>query len=154
MQIQKILWPTDFSENAQRALPYVTSLSQVYQAEIHILYVLKEYLEFGAAYGDYDPSDYDKMKQWEKDMAEKRLDEICSRFLDSCPLYVRHLGVGNPGKVIIETIENERIDLVVMAGKGTEDHFQVGSVVDRVMRCGAAPLLVVPVPPACVSAAS
>ena len=51
MEIKKILWPTDLSENAATALPLVTSLSQKYSAEIHILYGLKDYPEFGASYG-------------------------------------------------------------------------------------------------------
>ena len=66
MDIKKILWPTDFSENAAQALPLVTSLADKYQAEIHILYVLKDYPAFGASYGQYDPQDYQKMKEWEK----------------------------------------------------------------------------------------
>ena len=37
MEINRILWPTDFSENAGQALPLVTSLAEKYQAEIHIL---------------------------------------------------------------------------------------------------------------------
>ena len=49
MKIEKILWPTDFSENAAIDLPYVTMLAQTFGAEIHILYVLKEYVEFGAS---------------------------------------------------------------------------------------------------------
>ena len=146
MKIQKILWPTDLSENAAAALPYVTSLSQTYGAEIHILYVLKEYVEFGASYGYYDPADYEKMRQWEKDTANKRLDELCEKFLNSCPLYIRHLSVGNPAKEILNFIENEKIDLVIMAGRGTESHFQIGSVVDKVMRCATAPILIVPIP--------
>lgn len=28
MNLKKILWPTDFSENAAKALPYVTSLAE------------------------------------------------------------------------------------------------------------------------------
>ena len=62
MDIKKILWPTDFSENAAQALPLVTSLAEKYQAEIHILYVLKDYPAVGASYGYYDPADYQKMK--------------------------------------------------------------------------------------------
>jgi nucleotide-binding universal stress UspA family protein len=76
MEIKKILWPTDLSENAATALPLVTSLTQKYGAEIHILYVLKDYPEFGASYGYSDPADYEKMRQWEQETAEKRLDEI------------------------------------------------------------------------------
>jgi nucleotide-binding universal stress UspA family protein len=150
MEIKKILWPTDFSENAAFALPYVTALAQKYGAEIHILYVLKEYLEFGASYGYYDPSDHDKMRQWEQDTAQKRLDEVCEKFLNSCPLYIRHLKVGNPAKEILKLIEDEKIDLVVMAGRGSESHFQFGSVADKVSRCSTAPILIVPVP-ACAS---
>ncbi len=32
MPVQKILWPTDFSERAQKALPYVNSLTRKYNA--------------------------------------------------------------------------------------------------------------------------
>ena len=31
MEVKRILWPTDFSENAAQALPYVTSLTEKYQ---------------------------------------------------------------------------------------------------------------------------
>ena len=33
MDIKRILWPTDFSENSSQALPLVTSLAEKYQAE-------------------------------------------------------------------------------------------------------------------------
>ena len=145
-EIKKILWPTDFSENAAKALPYVTSLSQTHGAEIHILYVLKEYVEFGAAYGDTDPEeDYKRMRQWEKETAEKRLDEIYEKFLNSCPLYFRHIAVGDPAKKILEFMCDEKIDLVVMANQGRESHFDFGSVAERVLKCTTAPVLMVPV---------
>ena len=70
MEINRILWPTDFSENAGLALPFVTSLAEKYQAEIHILYVMKDYPAFGASYGQHDPEDYQKMKEWETQFAE------------------------------------------------------------------------------------
>ena len=90
MDVKRLLWPTDFSENAAQALPVVMSLAQKYQAEIHILYVLKDYPAFGTSYGDYDPSDIQKMQDWEKQTANSRLDEICEKFLNACPLYIRH----------------------------------------------------------------
>ena len=42
MEMKKILWPTDFSENAESALPYVESLGEKYQTEVHVLYVIPE----------------------------------------------------------------------------------------------------------------
>jgi nucleotide-binding universal stress UspA family protein len=47
MGISRILWPTDFSENAGKALSLVTELAQKFGAEIHILYVMKDYPAFG-----------------------------------------------------------------------------------------------------------
>lgn len=146
MEIRKILWPTDFSENAAMALPYVTALAETYGSEIHILYVLKNYVEFGAAYGDTDPeADYERMRRWERETAEKRLDEICSSFLNSCPLYVRHIGVGDPAREILKLMKEQEIEMVVMASRGTESHFDFGSVAERVLRCASAPVLMIPV---------
>ena len=145
MDIKKILWPTDFSENASQALALVTSLAEKYQAEIHILYVLKDYPEFGASYGQHDPDDYQKMKDWEKKFAESRLDEICEKFLNACPLYIRHISVGDPAKEILKMIQQEGIDIIVMASRGSESHFDFGSVADRVIKCTNKPIVVIPV---------
>ena len=145
MDIKKILWPTDFSENASQALALVTSLAEKYQAEIHILYVLKDYPAFGASYGQHDPDDYQKMKDWEKKFAESRLDEICEKFLNACPLYIRHISVGDPAKEILKMIQQEGIDIIVMASRGSESHFDFGSVADRVIKCTNKPIVVIPV---------
>jgi nucleotide-binding universal stress UspA family protein len=145
MEINKILWPTDFSKNAAKALDCVTSLAEKYQAEIHILYVLKDYPAFGASYGDYDPADYEKMRDWEKQTAEKRLDELCEKFLHSCPLYFRHISVGDPAKEILKMIQDEKVDIVIMTSRGEEEHFDFGSVADRVVKCTDVPTLIIPV---------
>ena len=145
MEINRILWPTDFSENAATALPVVTSLSQKYQAEVHILYVLKDYPAFGASYGYHDPDDYQKMKDWERQTAEGRLNEICEKFLNACPLFFRHISVGDPAKEILKLIDQEQIDMIVMASRGSESHFDFGSVADRVIKCTSTPTLIIPV---------
>jgi nucleotide-binding universal stress UspA family protein len=145
MNINRILWPTDFSENAAIALPVVTTMAQNFQAEIHILYVLKDYPAFGASYGDYDPADIQKMQDWEKQTANSRLDEICEKFLNECPLYIRHISVGEPSAEILKLIKNEDIDLIIMASRGSESHFDFGSVADRVIKCTSTPTLIVPV---------
>jgi len=145
MDIKRILWPTDFSENAAKALPLVTSLAERYGAEIHILYVMKDYPAFGASYGHHDPEDYQKMKDWEASFAESRLDEICKNFLNACPLYVRHTCVGEPAKEILKMVHQEDIDIVIIANRGRESHFDFGSVADRVIKCTDKPTVIVPV---------
>ena len=145
MKIKKLLWPTDLSENAAKALPFVTSLAEKYQAEIHILYVLKDYPAFGASYGEYDPKDLQKMKEWERQFAESRLDEICEKFLNACPLYIRHISVGEPAKEILKWIEWEDIDVVILASRGSESHFDFGGVAEHVIKCTDKPTIIIPV---------
>jgi nucleotide-binding universal stress UspA family protein len=145
MGINRILWPTDFSENAGKALSMVTELAQKFGAEIHILYVMKDYPAFGASYGQFDPEELIKMQEWEKQTAESRLGEICDKFLNECPLYIRHIAVGEPAKEILKIIAQEKIDVVVMANRGSEGHFNFGSVAERVLKCTTAPVFMIPV---------
>ncbi len=145
MSFSQILWPTDFSENAAKALPIVTTMAEKFGATIHILYVMRDYPAFGASYGEYNPEDYEKMKKWEKEMAVKRLDELCRNFLNACPLFVKHIAVGDPAKEILKLIPNEKIDLVIMTSRGSENHFDFGSVADKVVKCTIVPVMTIPV---------
>jgi nucleotide-binding universal stress UspA family protein len=144
MKAKKILWPTDFSENAAKALPYVTSLSELYGAEVHVLYVLEETGHFGAWYGDFDQSQADALLELQKEKAEQHLQQICESRLDGCPLYVRHTATGDPASEILKLIENEKPDIVVMSRLGKKGHFSFGSVAEKVVRHSPVPVLTIP----------
>ena len=85
------------------------------------------------------------MQYWKKQTAHSRLDEICEKFLHACPLYIRHISVGEQSTEILKLIKDEDIDLIVMASRGSESHFNFGSVADRVIECTSTPILIVPV---------
>jgi nucleotide-binding universal stress UspA family protein len=144
MEIKKILWATDLSENASKALPLVTSLSERYQTEVHVVYVLEELGHFGAWYGEFDRSEIEKLQELEREKAEKKLDEICTLHLNHCPLYIRHTKVGDPASEILKLVEKERADLVVIASRGRKSHFDFGSVAEKIVRHSPAPVLVIP----------
>jgi len=145
MELRKILWATDLSGNSEQALPFVQSLSERYQTEVHVLYVLEEMGNFGSWYGEFDRSELDKMQQMEREKAEKRLDQICASHLDNCPLYIRHTAVGDPSSEILKLIDNEKPDLVVIATKGRRDRFTFGSVAERIVKHSPVPVLTIPV---------
>ena len=144
MKVKKILWPTDFSENAAKALPYVNSLSELYGAEVHVLYVLEEAGPFGAWYGDFDPSQVDELLKLQKEKAEALLQQICETHLEGCPLYVRHTTSGDPASEILKLIEREKPDMVIMSSRGKKGHFSFGSVAEKVVRHSPVPVLTVP----------
>jgi nucleotide-binding universal stress UspA family protein len=95
MEVQKVLWPTDFSDNAEKALDYVTSLSERYQTEVHVLYVIPELALHESWYGEFDKSHIDKIQEWEKKTAKKRLDEVCEHYLKGC-LFMSNISPPRP----------------------------------------------------------
>ena len=145
MEIKKILWPTDFSDNSQHALPYVTSLGEKYQTEVHVLYVIPELANHEPWYGEFDQSHIDKIHDWERKKAEKRLNEICEKYLDGCPMYVRHIAMGDAAEEILKLAERENVDMVVMASHGRKGHFHFGSVAEKVVKNAPVPTITVPI---------
>jgi len=143
MPIKKILWPTDLSRNAAKAQPYVTSLSQKYQAEIHLLYVAQDISHHESWYGEFDTSHIKKLQDWEMQAAEKRLEVLCQDHLQGCPLYVKHIIVGDPAQEILNTIEKEKVDLVVMSTHGSKGNFPFGSVAEKVVKNSPVPVFTI-----------
>lgn len=145
MEVRKVLWPTDFSSSAEKALPYVTDLTQKYGAEIHVLYVIEDLAHHDSWYGDFDKTHVEKLMQRAGESAKKRLDQVCEKYLDSCPLYIKHIAVGDPAQEILKLIDKEKVDLVVMASHGGQGNFRFGSVAEKVLKNSPVPVTTIPV---------
>lgn len=145
LDVKKVLWPTDFSSSAEKALPFVTSLTMKYGAEIHVLYVIEDIAHHVSWYGEFDKTHTDKLMQWADKSAKERLDRICEKYLDGCPLYIKHIAVGDPAVEILKLAEEENVDLIVMASQGKSGHFRFGSVSEKVLKESPVPVTTVPV---------
>ncbi len=151
MEFKRILWPTDLSDNAAQALPLVHSLTQKYDAEIHLLFVAEDISQVINFYGEDQSGPVQQFRDWLIKKAEKRMEEICQKDLQGCPLYHRHIRVGDPAQEILKTIADEKIDLVVMAthghGYSTHEHppghVAFGSVSEEVIKNSPVPVLTV-----------
>ena len=144
MEIQKILWPTDLSGRAGHALEYVRSLTDKYNAEIHVLYVIPDFAHHRGLYGNFKQDHVDKIFAWENKKAEERLETICSQELDGCPLYIKHVAVGDPAQEILKCVDSEAVDMVVLSTRGTRGNFQFGSVAEKVVKNSPVPVVMVP----------
>jgi nucleotide-binding universal stress UspA family protein len=147
MEIKKILWPTDFSDNCNAALPYVLSLSKKYGAEIHLLYVAEELAHFGSWYGEVTAPDtelkppvFEELHKWEIPRAERKMEEVCEKELAGCPMFHKHILIGDPAQEILKAIEKEGVDVVVMATHGRKGQFAFGSVADKVVKNAPVPV--------------
>lgn len=145
MEVRKVLWPTDFSSSAEKALPYVTDLTQKYGAEIHVLYVIEDIAHHDSWYGDFDKAHVEKLMERAGQSATKRLDQVCEKYLDSCPLYIKHIAVGDPAREILKLIDKEKVDLVVMASNGSQGNFRFGSVAEKVLKNSPVPVTTIPI---------
>jgi len=147
MNVNKILWPTDFSKISEIALPHVKSVTQKYGAEIHILYVIEDIAHHDGWYGAFEEKRVQELMEHANITATKRLGQICKKYLEGCPLYNRHVAIGDPAKEILKFIAKEKMDLVVMASHGEKDNFLFGSVAEKVLKNSPVPVTIIPSEP-------
>ena len=145
MKIRKILWPTDFSKSAEKAVPMVKSLTEKYDAEIHVLYVIEDIAHHDSWYGEFNEERRKKLVEHGNEQAAKRLEQICAKYLDGCPMYIRHIAMGDPASEILKFIEKEKVDIVVMPTRGQKGLFPFGSVAEKVVKNATVSVVTVPI---------
>jgi len=143
VEIKKVLFPCDFTENSTKILPYVLSVSEKYDSTIYLIHVVQDLLEWGGFYIAH--LSLDKYQREIIRSAVVTLDRVCKDQLQGCPNFKRKILSGNPADKILETIEAEGIDLVIMGTHGRKgfEHLFMGSVAERVLRTSPVPVLVI-----------
>ena len=143
ISLSRILYPTDFSENAAHALPYAVGLAEDHQAELCILHVIEDILTpayFGA---HFDPSVIPSAEL--EASAQKELSAVLPD-ADAQPFPVRTiLRRGSPYAEILETVKSEEADVIVMATRGYSGlaHLLLGSTAERIVRASPVPVLTI-----------
>jgi nucleotide-binding universal stress UspA family protein len=169
VDVKKILYATDLSENARYAFAYAVSLADLYNASITFIHVLPEV-----------PSRLDKSVIGY--ISEERWEEIKSQNVEEAREAIigksrEHLAIrdalhqfsedvrqerdgegfatddiivvrGNPVEEILNHADESNCDLIVMGthGQGTLADAMMGSTARRVLRRSAKPVLVVRLP--------
>ena len=147
MEIKKILWPTDLSENAAQTLPTLRALAQILGAEVHMLYVSEGIRDYDHIYGDANPAFLKGFQDQENQRALAKMDAVCHDQLAGCPLITRHLRSGYPPREILRLAKEIGAGLIVMSTQGRNyDEGRggfLGSVSERVVRYSAVPVLLI-----------
>lgn len=147
MEMKKILFPCDVTENSSKILPYVLSVSEKYGSTIYLLHVVpdlqkwaKEYISHTSPYASLD-----MFKKEALEGAEKAMDRVCEEQLQSCPNFQRRVVSGDPATEILKTIETEDMDMVIMGTHGRKglEHIILGSVAENVVRKSAVPVMTI-----------
>jgi len=140
---KKILLPTDGSEYANKAAEHAIWIAKESGAEIVALTVMETSTFIGLPVDDL----IIRIKEIFEEEASNSLDKIKKLVEESGHDIKLTLKTdeGSPADSILNTIEEEGVDLVVMgtSGKHGLDRFLLGSVTEKVVRSAKCPVLVV-----------
>lgn len=142
-EIKKILFPVDLSETSEKIVPYVQTMAEKFNAEIHLLFVARMMDYFVSIYVPH-PS-IDQFVGEVTEGAKKRLKEFAaehfSKFFVAEPVVIS----GDASDEIIRYCENRGIDLLIMGTHGRKglDKVIFGSVADRVSKMATVPVLLI-----------
>lgn len=144
MNIQRILFPTDFSQNNDAALKLASSLAAEARAKLYIVHVHDvQYL--AVAMGE---AAYLDAPTWREELrkAEEQLGNVVPSIAGvNCE---HECLTGNPILEILQFADSHDIDLIVMASHGRTglSRLLMGSIAEGVMRQAKCPVLIVKQP--------
>jgi len=112
--LKKILVATDASEYSRKALTVALELARNFNAEVELLFVMYDPIVYGFGVADSYIISAEQVEQ----EGELALETTLKGIDISGITFKKKKLHGNPGKAIIQEIENENIDLVVMGSHG------------------------------------
>jgi universal stress protein A len=153
-RIQKLLVPTDLSENSRRGLLYACSLAAENRGGLTILHVANEFAAW-ELYCDEFTFIEPARRAWPTDrvLAEANLD--LNRFIEphlvamqNIPTVNKRLVLGKIAEQIVTVAEEEKADLVVLSPRRNRGLRRIlsGGITDRVTRMSPCPVLSVAPP--------
>ena len=142
IKIERILFPTDFSEFANHARDYVVEMARKFGAKVLVVHVLAT-----PAYAvSYEIAvDVNALREQLQKAAEKRMAEVQAKF-DADGIDVETvIEVGAGFVQIVVTARNRDIDMIIMAthGWGGVKHLLLGSTAEKVVRKAPCPVLTI-----------
>jgi len=146
---RKILYPTDFSEDAKKALEYVKKLKEAGTKEVVILHVIDTaYIEaYEDVYSLEGMGTEQILKKVENEM-KKKLKNIEEKLRAHGLKTKISIRMGNPYEEIVKVAAEENVSIIVLGHRGMGALSEVverllGSVVEKVISHAKTPVLVV-----------
>ena len=144
IQLRRILFPTDFSDNSRAALPYACAFAEQFGAELHILNVMYEMAQVVPETGTFFTTPVSNIDEV-RESAERELANLPGPDWQKVANVVRATVPGTPFLEIIRYAREHDADLIVMGTHGRSGlaHVLLGSVAERVVRKAPCPVLTV-----------
>jgi universal stress protein A len=141
VQVQNVLWLTDFSEDSAHALAYARTLAEFWKTKLFLMHVIENPTSntYGAVDGDYlamEANAREKARAWLGDAA---------RGLGDRPDHEILLHEGEILTEILKVETEKAIGTIVVGSHGRTGlaHILLGSVTDKVVRSARCPVYVI-----------
>ncbi|HPA84981.1 MAG TPA: universal stress protein [Deltaproteobacteria bacterium] len=139
---ETILYPTDFSDVAQKALTYIDRLKSSGATTVIIVHVIDaRTLDLLV----YAPAHYMTIEKDLREDAENKMAIVRKRLEKSGFDVIIRIEIGIPADVILQLEKEEDVSVIVLGshGKSNIKEMFLGSVSERVIRSALKPVLVV-----------
>ncbi|TKJ33482.1 hypothetical protein CEE39_03895 [bacterium (candidate division B38) B3_B38] len=139
----RILFPTDYSEYAQKALKWPVELAKDYHTELDVLHVIEQNIP-----PQYYSAEISSIFDLDRKL-KKRAMKALARFLEGVDRKEvdvrRFIREGKSDVEIVKFAEKRSIDLIVMSSHGMSgiERILMGSTTERVLRRALCPLLTI-----------
>jgi nucleotide-binding universal stress UspA family protein len=146
MKVERILFPSDFSEGSAYALHYAADLTRHYNAKLYILHVVYDISKATGLHVPHISSDevFKELNEW----SMKEMDSCCIEEIRGLPNVEKKVIQGIPWEEIINVADKEQIDMIVMGtyGRIGIERLIFGNTAERVVRRAPCPVMTVRVP--------
>lgn len=142
IKIERILFPTDFSDHSKYAFRYALSFAQEYGSRLYMLHVIEDIQYLANAYM-FDVPIMPSFADMEQNRLKEMQEIIDAEVTDTSMEIEKVVRRGRPFMEILELARNENVDLIVIAthGRGGLEHVLFGSVAEKVVRKAPCPVL-------------
>ena len=146
IKFDRILCPTDFSENAGLAMQYASELAAQFKSELHLLHILPDITAAMSIYGDLVFVMPDEWVSTMENHSNDLLAAIPIKNPDAISRIVRVTGQGETSAEIVKYAREREIDLIIMGthGKTNLAHILMGDTTDKVLQKAQCPVMTVP----------
>jgi len=145
LQLQKILFPTDFSKCAEQALAQAVFLAEKYGAEIHVLHVITIFEDQPSVVSNEIAETKEMVRKLE-DIAEKQLNKLLDSHSSNDIKIITEIKRGlSAAPAILEYVSDKQTDLIVMGTHGRRGlgHLLLGSAAEEVVRLAPCPVFTI-----------
>ncbi len=145
---KKILYPIALTSVSPVVAPYVVTMAKQFDAEVHLLHVLRRFDWFVDTYVS-DPPEPD-IKRIASDFesqvltqAKQKLDAFIERHFKDVRIGKAEVISGTNYKRIMQYVESEAIDLIIMGTGTTLQKVMFGAVAEKVSRLASVPVMLI-----------